>query len=126
MSLTAVGPLIFVSYAREDKELCRRLVLMLGLVLKARGYEVWWDQAMAAGAWRDQLEGTLQQAVAGVLLVSEYSLTSQFVLEEELPELQARGPVAPVYGRPCPWESVPAIARLQFLGSTEKALAEMD
>ena len=47
--MAAVGPLIFVSYAREDKELCRRLVLMLGLVLKARGYDVWWDQAMAAG-----------------------------------------------------------------------------
>jgi WD40 repeat protein len=123
---TAGGPLLFVSYAREDKELCRRLVVMLGLVLKARGYDVWWDQAMVAGKWSDQIEDSVQRAVAGLLLVSEYSLTSRFVLEEELPRLLARGVVAPVYGRPCPWESVPAIAALQFLGSTEKALAELD
>jgi WD40 repeat protein len=125
-SATADGPLLFVSYAHEDKELCRRLVLMLGLVLKARGYDVWWDQAMVAGTWSDQIERSLQRAVAGLLLVSEHSLTSRFVMEEELPKLLARGVVAPVYGRPCPWESVPAVAALQFLGSTEKALAEMD
>ncbi len=125
-SATAGGPLLFVSYAHEDKELCRRLVLMLGLVLKARGYDVWWDQAMVAGTWSDQIERSLQRAVAGLLLVSEHSLTSRFVMEEELPRLLARGVVAPVYGRPCPWESVPAVAALQFLGSTEKALAEMD
>jgi WD40 repeat protein len=124
--LTESGPLLFVSYAREDQQLCGRLVLMLGLVVKARGYEVWWDQAMVAGAWRDQLEGKLQRAVAGILLVSEDSLTSEFVLEKELPRLLARGPVAAVYGRPCPWKSVPAVEALQFLGSTEKALAELD
>ena len=123
---TAGGPLLFVSYAREDRELCRRLVLMVGLVLKARGYDVWWDQAMVAGAWSDQIEASLQRAAAGIVLVSEHSLTSPFVMEEELPRLLLQGVVAPVYGRPCPWESVPAIAALQFLGSTEKALAEMD
>jgi len=123
---TAGRPLLFVSYAHEDKELCRRLVLMLGLVLKARGYDVWWDQAMVAGTWSNQIEGSLRRAVAGLLLVSEHSLTSRFVMEEELPRLLVRGAVAPVYGRPCPWETVPAIAALQFLGSTEKALAEMD
>ena len=123
---TAGSPLLFVSYAREDKELCRRLVLMLGLALKARGYEVWWDQVMVAGPWRDQIEGPLQRAAAGLVLVSEHSLTSPFVMEEELPRLLDRVVVAPVYGRPCPWEAVPAIARLQFLGSTEKALAELD
>jgi WD40 repeat protein len=122
----AGSPLLFVSYAREDKELCRRLVLMLGLVLKGRGYEVWWDQVMVAGPWRDQIDGPLQRAAAGLVLVSEHSLTSPFIMEEELPRLLDRVVVAPVYGRPCPWEAVPAIARLQFLGSTERALAELD
>jgi WD40 repeat protein len=120
------GPLLFVSYAHEDKELCRRLVLMLGLVVKARGYDVWWDQTMVAGPWREQIEASLHRAVAGIVLVSEFSLTSSFVMEEELPKLLARGKVAPVYGRPCPWQTVPLIASLQFLGSAERALAEMD
>jgi WD40 repeat protein len=116
--------LVFLSYAREDVELCRRLALMLGLVLGARGYRVWWDQTMVAGGWREQIDRSLDRAVAGVLLVSEHSLTSPFIMDEELPRLAARGPVAPVYGSPCPWQSVPAIARLQFLGSTEVALTE--
>src|SRR5215207_9954822 len=90
---SAAGPLLFVSYAHEDKELCRRLVAMLGLALKARGYDVWWDQAMVAGRWTDQIEDSLQRAAAGLLLVSEYSLTSRFVMEEELPRLLARGAV---------------------------------
>ncbi|HEY6890890.1 MAG TPA: NB-ARC domain-containing protein, partial [Solirubrobacter sp.] len=123
---SANAPLVFVSYAREDKELCRRLVLMLALVLKGRGYEVWWDQVMVAGEWRAQLEEQLERAVAGIVLISEYSLTSRYVMEEELTRLLARGRVAPIYCRPCPWESDPVIASLQFLGSTERALAELD
>jgi TIR domain len=123
-SARADRPLVFVSYAREDRELCRRLALMLGLVLGERGYRVWWDQAMVAGDWRDQVDGSLDSAVAGLLLVSEYSLTSEFIMDEELPRLLARGRVAPVYARPCPWSSVPVIAGLQFLGSTERALTE--
>jgi len=115
---------IFVSYAREDKEVCRRLVLMLGLVLGERGYDVWWDQTMVAGAWRDQIDAALDVAVAGLLLVSEYSLTSEFIMREELPRLLARGPVAPVYARPCPWRAVRAVADLQFLGPTDQALTE--
>jgi hypothetical protein len=117
-------PFVFVSYAHEDKELCRRLVLMLGLVLGERGYRVWWDQTLVAGAWRDQIDGSLDRAVASLLLVSEYSLTSDFIMNEELPRLLERGPVAPVYARPCPWRSVSAIAALQFLGSTSRALTE--
>ncbi|HEY1324084.1 MAG TPA: NB-ARC domain-containing protein [Streptosporangiaceae bacterium] len=123
-SARADRPLVFVSYAHEDKELCRRLALMLGLVLAERGYGVWWDQTMVAGAWRDQIDDSLNRAVASLLLVSEYSLTSEFIVDEELPRLLERGPVAPVYARPCPWRSVPVIARLQFLGSTEQALTE--
>jgi WD40 repeat protein len=123
---TAGDPLLFVSYAHEDRELCRRLVLMLGLVLKARGYDVWWDQAMVGGTWSDQIEASLRRAVAGLLLVSEHSLSSRFVMEEELPKLLARCVVAPVYCRPCPWEAVPSVAALQFLGPTDKALAELD
>jgi WD40 repeat protein len=122
----AGGPLVFVSYAREDRELCRRLVLMLGLVLKPRGYGVWWDQVMVAGAWRNQLDEHLERAAAGVLLVSEHALASHFIQKEELPKLLANGPVAPVYGSPCPWQSDAVIAALQFLGSTDKALAELD
>jgi WD40 repeat protein len=123
-SAQADRPLVFVSYAHEDKELCRRLVLMLGLVLRERGYGAWWDQTMVAGAWRDQIYDSLDRAVASLLLVSEYSLTSEFIINEELPLLLARGRVAPVYARPCPWRSVSAIAGLQFLGSTERALTE--
>ena len=119
-SAQADRPLVFVSYAHEDKELCRRLVLMLGLVLRERGYGAWWDQTMVAGAWRDQIHDSLDRAVASLLLVSEYSLTSEFIINEELPLLLARGRVAPVYARPCPWRSVSVIAGLQFLGSTER------
>ena len=120
------SPLLFVSYAHEDRELCRRLVVMLGLVLRSRGYDVWWDETIMAGPWREQIERPLARAAAGILLVSEYSLGSDFVMQEEFPRMLARGPVAPVYCRPSPWRTVPAIAELQFLGSTQKALVELD
>jgi WD40 repeat protein len=123
-SAGAERAVVFVSYAHEDKEICRRLVLMLGLVLGERGYGVWWDQTMTAGAWRAQIADSVDRTVASLLLVSEYSLTSEFIMNEELPRLLVRGPVAPVYLRPCPWRSVPVVAQLQFLGSTEEALTE--
>ena len=84
---TAGGPLLFVSYAREDRELCRRLVLMLGLVLEARGYDVWYEEALGGGRWRDQIEAALERAVASVLLVTSHSLKSRFVMGVELPRL---------------------------------------
>ncbi len=122
--MSADRPLVFVSYAHEDKELCRRLAVMLGIVLKARGYDLWWDQTMVAGDWNPQIDEALERAVAGIVLVSVDSLASEFVMERELPRLRQRGRVAPVYARPCPWPSVPAIAELQFLGSAERWLAE--
>jgi WD40 repeat protein len=124
--MTEGDPFLFVSYAHQDRELCRRLVVLLRLALRSRGYDVWWDQAMLAGPWRDQIDDALRRAVAGVVLISEHALASLYVMEQELPVLLQRGPVAPIYGGPCSWRDVEVLAALQFLGSSERALVELD
>lgn len=122
----AGSPVLFVSYAREDRELCRRLALMLSLVLESRGYDVWYDEALGGGRWRDQIEAAIERAVASVLLVTPHSLKSKFVMEVELPQLLSRGVVAPVYGSRCRYRRFPEIAALQFLGGTSKPLGTLD
>ena len=97
--MAADRPLIFLSYAHEDRELCRLVSLMLGIVLKARGDDLWWDQALTSGEWNPQIEAALERAVGGLILVSPASLTSEFIMERELPALLRRGRVAPVYAR---------------------------
>jgi TIR domain len=124
--MTEGDPFLFVSYAHQDRELCRRLVVLLRLALRSRGYDVWWDQAMLAGPWRDQIDDALRRAIAGVVLISEHALASPYVMEQELPVLLQRGPVAPIYGGPCSWRNVQTLAALQFLGSSERALVELD
>ena len=83
---------IFLSYAKEDREIASRLSTML----EQAGWTVWWDRRIPAGrTWRDVLEEALREMRCMVVLWSSQSIESDWV-KEEAEEARAVKKLVPV------------------------------
>ena len=72
-------PDVFLSYARED----RAWVEQLGVVLKERNLNVWWDAELSVGGeYSKELQDQLELAKSVVVLWSHHSVASTFVRDE--------------------------------------------
>lgn len=70
---------VFISYARDDRESAR----IVADLLTERGYAVWWDWNLVGGSdYRKDIEEALEAATKVVVLWSERSVASAFVLDE--------------------------------------------
>ena len=81
-----------MSYAKEDREVARKLSRLL---VKA-GWTVWWDRRIPAGrTWREMLETALRDMRCMVVLWSSHSIESDWV-KEEAEEARVRRKLLPV------------------------------
>ncbi|MGH2941653.1 MAG: NB-ARC domain-containing protein [Solirubrobacteraceae bacterium] len=110
------GPLVFVSYCREDAEWLRRFAVMLKPEVRGRGMQVWSDALIGTGrAWRPEIDDAIARADVALLLVSPDFLASDFIMDIELPALIDRGvPLVPVLLRACRHGAVPELMRVQW------------
>jgi TIR domain len=70
---------IFLSYSREDAKVAKRLAEML----ETQGWSVFWDRRIPAGkSWRDVIRGAIADARCVVVLWSQHSVCSDWVVEE--------------------------------------------
>ncbi len=70
---------IFLSYARQDRERVRPIVR----ALEENGWSVWWDPKIVAGEeFRDTIEAALNNARCVVVVWSNDSVRSRWVLDE--------------------------------------------
>ena len=70
---------VFISYARADRETARRIAE----TLTERGYVVWWDFNLVGGSdYRRDIESALEASRKVIVLWSETSVASAFVLDE--------------------------------------------
>lgn len=75
----ADAPRVFVSYARSDQARVQPLVA----ALSGRGYRVWWDRQISAGAaFTREIEASLRAADAVVVVWSAAAVASDWVLDE--------------------------------------------
>lgn len=83
---------IFLSYAKEDREVARKIATLLGNA----GWVVWWDRRIPAGrTWRSVLEEALRDMRCMVVLWSTHSIGSDWV-RDEADEARARKKLVPV------------------------------
>ena len=83
---------IFLSYAKEDRDVARRVATLLGNA----GWVVWWDRRIPAGrTWRSVLEEALQNMHCMVVLWSAHSIESDWV-RDEADEARVRKKLVPV------------------------------
>jgi hypothetical protein len=84
----APQPTVFVSYSHKDQEWLDKLRTFL-TALEQRGVIRFWDdsQLVPGNPWERQITDVLNGSSAGLLLVSQNFLISQFVKDVELPKL---------------------------------------
>jgi TIR domain/Bacterial Ig-like domain (group 2) len=83
---------IFLSYAKEDRDVARQIATLLGNA----GWVVWWDRRIPAGrTWRSVLEEALQDMRCMVVLWSAHSIESDWV-RDEADEARVRKKLVPV------------------------------
>lgn len=82
---------IFISYAREDREVAARLAK----VLEAKGWSTWWDRLIPAGQrFDDVIAERLDGACCVLVLWSKRAVRSAWVVEEA-ETARARGALVP-------------------------------
>ena len=113
-------PTIFISYSHKDIDWKNRLVTHLGVLQLQNRLDFWTDEEIGIGdIWFEKIQEAMDKASVAVLLVSADSLTSDFILREEIKRLLERRekeqlPIFPILVRPCVWESVPWLAKMQI------------
>jgi hypothetical protein len=78
----------FVSYAHRDKSYLERLHIHLKPFVRKENLDIWDDTRIEAGQkWKDEIRQAISLAKIAILLVSADFLASEFITENELPQL---------------------------------------
>lgn len=119
---------VFISYARQDKEMCQKLCDHLGGLRNGGFIEDWTDGQIIPGQeWESEIVRQLEDADIILLLVTSSFLGSEFIGRVELVRAlerhrQGEAIVIPVILRPADWESA-GLERLQALPKDGKPVS---
>ena len=113
-------PKIFISYSHKDVEWKDRLLNHLGVLQQQEQLDFWTDDEIRIGdTWFKKIEDAMNAANVAIFLVSANSLTSKFILREEIRRLLERRDkeglaIFPILVRPCAWQRVPWLTQMQI------------
>jgi hypothetical protein len=102
-------PKIFISYSHADEEWKE---FIKGHFTCTQKVEIWNDRDIKLGAnWFDEIKNSLHEADIAILLISKNFLDSEFIAEEEIPDLLKRCKenkvtVISVMVKACAWKQV--------------------
>jgi hypothetical protein len=120
---------IFISYSHDDERWRKRLVGHLAVLATEGILDMWDDRQLGAGDdWHARIHEQMNSARIAVLLISSSFLTSKFIREEEVPKLFDRHEqegmmVYPLLVKPCLWQEVDWLARMQLRPPEARPLA---
>lgn len=125
---------VFISYSHKDRLWKDRVVDYLRCVKFHGGvdYASWDDgEIRPSEDWRRLITDATRRCKVAVLLVSPDFLCSEFIIEHEVPELlerrdQGQVSILPVIVRPCPWQIVDWLAKIQLHPADGSALSAGD
>ncbi|MCI0391194.1 MAG: TIR domain-containing protein [Acidobacteria bacterium] len=113
-------PTVFISYSHLDEEWKNRLVRHLEVLQKQGHLELWHDRMIGAGEdWERRIQEAMNAASVAILLVSADSLTSDFILRDEVSRLLDRRAreglrIFPIVIKPCDWGAVDWLRRMNL------------
>jgi hypothetical protein len=120
---------VFVSYSHKDERWKDRLLSHLGVLAKQDAIRCWSDREIVAGGdWYRAIEQEINRSQIAILLISQNFLTSNFILNEEVPRLLERRAdnglkLIPVIVRSCAWQTVQWLSKLQARPTDGRPLA---
>src|SRR5436189_6200540 len=121
-------PLVFISYSHKDEKWRAKLHTFLKPAIDAGTISLWDDRAIASGdEWDRKIDEAIETAAVAVLLISPDYLASDWATGQEVPKLlklaQERGlRVLPILVRPCAWEQVDWLRKLQMFPADARPL----
>ena len=110
---------MFISYSHKNTKQKEQLVKHLGVLEKDGLLELWDDQKNAPGDnWRAELNEVLNNTHAAIMLISADFLTSDFIMNEEVPVLLERRRkkdlrIIPLIVEPCAWKRIQWLQEIQ-------------
>jgi hypothetical protein len=105
-------PIIFLSYSHKDERDKDRLATQIKVLERTGKIDLWNDDRIQVGSdWKKDIDEAMAKAKVAILLITANYLTSNFILDVEVPELLERHKKAglnifPVIARECAWEEV--------------------
>lgn len=120
---------VFLSYAHADEPWRKLVAQQLGVLEKQGLLDLWDDRKIRAGKdWHAEIHAEMSSAKVALLLVSPAFLNSDFILREEVPKLfdkhhEGGMNLFPLVIKPCAWQVVPWLARLQLRPPEGKAVS---
>ena len=121
---------LFVSYAHEDANFLKRLKVHLARAIYDYGFDFWDDSRINLGdKWANEIEDALNESSIVILLISADFLSSNFIVNQELPKIlikerKAGTRVIPVIIGPCGFDDDPILSQFQALNSPEEYIAQ--
>ncbi len=111
-------PVVFICYNRKDEKEKDKLVTHLGVLRHANQIELWTDESITPGAYRQQeFDRAINQSKVAVLLVTANFLTSDFIVNNIVPQLLERRKresliIFPVIAKACAWKRADWLTRM--------------
>jgi hypothetical protein len=111
---------IFISYSHKDEEWKDRMVTQLMVLQMQQHFSLWEDRQIQTGdSWLPEIENALDQACVVVMMISANFLSSNFILQKEVPRILERRQkegvrVIPIIVKPCPWRGVEWLSSIQL------------
>lgn len=125
-------PKVFISYSHKDEDWKSRLQTQLAVLENQGLLSVWEDRQIAAGDdWYPAIEQAIESAHVAILLISADFLSSKFIHGKEVPPLLERRKneglrVIPLILKPCPWQTVDWLSKIQGRPIDNKPLSGFD
>jgi TIR domain len=113
-------PSIFISYSHKDEKWKDLILDHLGIAQKQELYDLWDDRLIEGGEdWFDAITRAIDAGCVGILLISANSLTSNFILKEEVPRLIEKRDAGklrlyPIIIKPCNWKAVEWLKKMNL------------
>lgn len=123
---------VFISYSHADSEWLQRVKVHLKPLERNSVIEIWEDTRIKTGDnWRKEIEKALETSQAAILLLSADFLASDFIIENELPQLlkiaKEQGTrIFQVIISPCCFDETEQLSQFQAVNSASETLIEMD
>lgn len=123
---------VFISYSHKDETWKEKLVTHLDVLQQEGLLDVWEDRQIIAGEdWYQKILQAIETAKVAILLVSAEFLTSNFIKNKEVPRLLERRDreglwILPLIIKPCVWDEVKWLARMQVRPKDGKAIISGD